>query len=147
MSRLRLRLLAARVVAVRRMLEGADFVEVFRELHRGWELPSRLGFTTSMRVFRGGGHTKDAVYLRGLLSLLGHMKEGHSLEPLYVGKIGLHHLPFIEELTFRKVLVAPPLRPRYLDRPDVQERLRGLQRGMDVRDLAGPVRPWRRSGS
>lgn len=137
LSRPRMRLLAARVLAVRRMLDGADFIEVFRELDRGWDLSQRVAFTTTMRVFRGGGHAKDAVYLRGLRQLLGHLKAGHPLEPLYVGKIGLPHLPMVEELAFRGVLRPVPLLPRFLGRADVQQRLRRLRGRVSLLDLSG----------
>lgn len=139
LSRPRLRLLAARVVATRHMLEGATFVDVFRELDRQWDLAQRTAFTTTMRVFRGGGHTKDCVYVRGLIALLGYLESGKPLEALYTGKIALHHLDFVEELTYRKVLVPPPLRPTYLERPDVQARLQRLREGIEVHELALPA--------
>ena len=59
-----------------------------------------------MRVFRGGGLTKDAIYLRGLLQLLAHLARGGALEPLLVGKIALDHVPLVEELVLREVLRA-----------------------------------------
>jgi uncharacterized protein (TIGR02421 family) len=134
-SRPRLRLLAARVVAVARMVEGADFVEVFRELDRAYDFAQRTAFTIAMRVFRGGGLTKDAVYLRGLAGLLTYLREGGALEPLLVGKLGAEHVPIIEELQWRKVLTPPPLRPRYLDDPDAGERLARIRNGVTVLDL------------
>jgi uncharacterized protein (TIGR02421 family) len=134
-SRPRLRLLAARALAVRRMVEGADFVEVFRELDRAHDFAQRTAFTVAMRVFRGGGLTKDAAYLRGLVGLLNYLREGGALEPLLVGKLGANHVPIIEELQWRKVLVPAPLRPRYLDAPEAVERLADVRRGASVLDL------------
>ncbi len=147
LSRPRLRLLAARVVAVAQMLEGASFVEVFRELDRNWDLERRMAFTTTMRVFRGGGHTKDALYLRGLLRLLEHLRGGAELGPLYVGKIGLQHVPFVEELSFRKVLVPPPLRPRFLKRAEVQQRLARVRAGIEVHELSKSTTPSKKRSS
>jgi uncharacterized protein (TIGR02421 family) len=134
-SRPRLRLLAARVLAVHRMVEGADFVEVFRELDRAHDFAQRTAFNLVMRVFRGGGLTKDLVYLRGLVRVLGYLREGGALEPLLVGKLGPDHVPIIEELQWRKVLVPPPLRPRYLDDPGAVGRLADLRRGVSVLEL------------
>ncbi len=134
-SRPRLRLLAARVLAARRMLDGADFVEVFRELDRAHDFAQRTAFSVTMRVFRGGGLTKDVVYLRGLARVLNYLREGGSLEPLLIGKLGPDHIPIIEELQWRKVLRPPPLRPRYLDDPDALERLQHTRRGVTVLDL------------
>ena len=135
-SRPRLRLLAARVLAIHRMVQGAEFTDVFRELDRAHDFAQRTAFTITMRVFRGGGLTKDVVYLRGLVGVLSYLREGGSLEPLLVGKLGPEHVSIIEELQWRKVLVPPPLRPRYLDKPAAQERLDGLRRGASVLDLA-----------
>lgn len=134
-SRPRLRLLAARALAVHRMVEGADFVEVFRELDRAHDFAQRTAFTIAMRVFRGGGLTKDLVYLRGLVGVLAYLREGGALEPLLVGKLGPDHVPIIEELQWRKVLVPPPLRPRYLDNAGAVRRLADLRRGVSVLDL------------
>jgi hypothetical protein len=69
-SRPRLRLLAARVIAVRRLIEGASFLETFRELDRQYEFSRYTAFTVTMRVYRAGGLTKDACYFKGLLRLL-----------------------------------------------------------------------------
>ena len=135
-SRPRLRLLAARVLATRRMLDGADFVEVFRELDRAHDFEQRAAFSVTMRVFRGGGLTKDVVYLRGLVRLLTYLRQGGSLDTLLVGKLGHDHVSIIEELQWRKILRPPPLRPRWLDDPAAQDRLRAARLGMTVMDLA-----------
>lgn len=135
-SQPRLRLLAARVLAVHRMLDGADFVEVFRELDRAHDFEQRTAFSVAMRVFRGGGLTKDVVYLRGLVNLLRYLREGGSLETLIVGKFGLEQVPIIEELQWRNILRPLPLRPHWLDEPDAQQRLLRARQGMTVLDLA-----------
>ncbi len=135
LSRPRLRLLAARVVATHRMIEGASFVEVFRELDRAQDFAQRTAFHVTMRVFRGGGLTKDAVYLRGLLGLLAYLRQGGDFEQLFIGKFGLDHVPIITELQLREVMGPPPLRPRHLDDPAVIERLVGVRQGGSVLDL------------
>ena len=58
----RLRQLAARVVAVAQMCDGASFPSVHRSLVDSG-VAVREAFTITMRVFRSGGLTKDAVYL------------------------------------------------------------------------------------
>jgi hypothetical protein len=122
------------------MLDGADFVEVFRELDRAHDFAQRTAFTIAMRVFRGGGLTKDVVYLRGLVGVLAYLREGGAVEPLLVGKLGPDHIPIIKELQWRNVLVDPPLRPRYLDDPAAMARLEGLRRGATVMDLVKKAR-------
>lgn len=128
LSRPRLRLLAARVIAVQRMLDGAGFVETHRELHRDHGMSHETAFTVTMRVYRGGGLTKDAAYLRGLVRLIRYLQGGGSLEPLLVGKISADHVGLVTELLRRGVLRKPPLRPRYLSDPEAAGRLEALSR-------------------
>jgi len=138
LSRARLRILAARVLAVRWMIDGASFVEVFRKLDREYDFASRTAFIIAMRIFRGGGQVKDAVYLRGLAALLKYLGDGGNLDLLLVGKIGLQHLEVVKELQLREVLAPPRFRPRYLDLPEAEARLEKLRSGLSLMDLAKP---------
>jgi len=131
----RLRLLAGRVLAVDMITTGADFVECFKNLQQDLGFAHRTAFEISMRVYRGGGYTKDLVYLRGLSQLLRYLKEGHALEPLYLGKISHDYLDFIEELQWREILKKPCLRPRYLNTEAIHDRLKDLRKGLSVLDL------------
>ncbi|HFD79737.1 MAG TPA: DUF1704 domain-containing protein [Gammaproteobacteria bacterium] len=133
----RLRLLAARVLAVHAVSQGAGFVDIFRELTREQGFEPRTAFDIAMRVCRGGGFTKDAVYLRGLLALLRHLGEGGELEDLLRGKIALEYLPLVQELGWRRVLQPPLLKPRHLQREQAAGRLARLRRGMTLEQLAG----------
>lgn len=131
----RLRLLAGRVMAVQSMVQGADFIETFRLLHRSYRFDEFEAFTTSMRVYRGGGLTKDAIYLKGLVHLLDWLREGRSLEPLLIGKIHEDYIPLMEELLHRKVLRPVPIRPRYLADHAALSRLEELKSGKSVMNL------------
>ena len=135
LSRARMRLLAARVVAVKMLLDGATFAETYQVLQHTYAFTPRLAYTITMRVFRGGGLTKDLVYLRGLMEILTHLGSGGKLQPLLIGKIAAEHLPLMNELRHRHVLRDPPLRPRYLDEPHVADRLERLAGGLSVLDL------------
>ncbi len=135
LSRPRLRLLAARVVAARWMIDGATFIDCFRELKGGHGFAARTAFVVAMRSYRGGGLTKDAVYLRGLGQILDLPGTGGRLEPLLIGKIAANHIPIIRELRWRGVLREPPLSPRYLDDPAALERLQRARSGMSVMEL------------
>jgi uncharacterized protein (TIGR02421 family) len=137
LSRTRLRLLAARVMAAHNIVDGASFLEVYRLLHQTHEFDQKTAFTITMRTFRGGGLIKDAVYLRGLVRILDYVKNRGELEPLYVGKIAAHHLPIIKELQWREVLRPLPLRPRFLDREDSLLRLNELRNGYSLMEIAG----------
>lgn len=123
----RLRILAGRVLAVHCLESGADFIETFRLLHYKLEFQAYTAFTIAMRVYRGGGYTKDQVYLRGLVRLIDYLKNNGSLESLIIGKIALEFLPIVEELQWRKILKPPLLRPRYLDHPLSRKRLQMLR--------------------
>ena len=131
----RLRVLAGRVVAVHCLSGGATFVETFRRLGEEFRFDQQTAFALVMRVFRGGGLTKDAVYLRGFVQVLQHLALGGALDELFIGKIALEHLPVVRELRWREVLRQPPLAPRYVTRPEVSDRLRRVQEGVSVLDL------------
>jgi uncharacterized protein (TIGR02421 family) len=130
----RLRQLAARVVVVHDLLAGAGFVDCHRRLLDAG-LPSGAAFTTVMRVFRSGGLTKDAIYLRGLLDLLAHVRHGGLLEPLYSGKFALTDLPLIEDLAERGLIHRPTVLPRFWDLPGTAERLAEAAAADDLTQL------------
>jgi uncharacterized protein (TIGR02421 family) len=135
LSRYRLRVLAARVVAAHYLLDGATFIDTFRALNRNLVFSQRTAYTIAMRIYRGGGLTKDAVYLRGLLQILRYLREGGELEPLYVGKVASAHLPLIHELRHREILKPPALRPRYLESDEAQRKIERLRSGMTLLEL------------
>lgn len=135
LSRPRLRLLAARVVATHCLIDGATFVETFRELNRVYGFEQRTAFAITVRIYRSGGLTKDAVYLRGLLEVLDYLKEGGELESLFVGKISAEHISIIRELQYRKVLQPAPLQPRYLRNSQTAEKISRLKNGMSPLNL------------
>lgn len=131
----RLRLLAARVVAAHHLVDGASFIEVYHELNKTYGFERRTAFSISVRTFRGGGLTKDAVYLRGLVQLLKYLKKGGVLEPLFIGKISADHIAIVKELQLRKVLHSSPLKPSYFDDPKTKKKLNDLRKGLTLIDL------------
>lgn len=131
----RMRTLAARVVAVDALVRGADFVEVYRLLCDEHGLSEHISWQVTMRVFRGGGFVKDCVYLRGVQAVLDYLSDGGHLETLMVGKVASEHAAVVEELQRRQVLNPPPLRPAYLDDPDSQARLDKARSGIYLVDL------------
>ena len=135
LSRPRLRLLAGRVVAAQCLIEGASFIDTFRMLNQNCGFEQKTAFTITLRIFRGGGLTKDAVYLRGLIALLQYLREGGKIDLLFVGKVATDHIPIIRELQLRKILRPLPLLPRYVDNPKTAEKLHCLQKGLGVLDL------------
>ena len=114
------------------MVEGVPFSDVHATLVRHG-IPHVQAFTVTVRVFRSGGLTKDAVYLRGLLELVDHLAAGGDLDMLLLGKMPLTATPLVADLHERGVLKDPLLRPRYLDDPGAQDRLARLA------DVQSPV--------
>jgi uncharacterized protein (TIGR02421 family) len=135
LSRPRMRFLGARVFAAQQLVEGASFVETFRTLTRDHGFAQRPAYTITMRVYRGGGLTKDVVYLQGLVQILQYLENGGEIEPLLVGKLAADHIPLIRELQHRHILRPAPLTPRYLEHPEVHERISRVRQGLSVIDL------------
>ena len=123
LSAARLRTLAARVVAVRMLTEGAGFTDVFDTLHSQHGFGGRPAFVIATRVFRGGGLTKDVVYLRGLRDLIAYLREGHDFEHLFIGKFSLPELPALRRLRKEGRILPPALLPSYLHNASAQQRL------------------------
>ena len=130
----RLRMLAARVLAVRLLLDGAALPDAHRYL-RDVGLSARGAFLVAARVWRGGGFVKDAVYLRGLQSVLDHLRDGGELRTLFVGKIARTHVGIVDELLRRRILTPARLLPRYLEDEAHAGRLAAARNGIAIAEL------------
>ena len=93
------------------------------------------------RIFRSGGLTKDAIYLRGFHQVVRRVADGLSLDPLWYGKIAEHHVPVVEELEARGMLHPPVATPEFLERPAAQARLSRLRQGHSFIDLLRETTP------
>lgn len=131
----RLRVLAARVVAIEQLLAGAGFLDIFESLRHDHHIPTKTAWSIAIRVTVAGGSVKDAIYLRGISRLLDAIAEGSSLDALFVGKLALDHIPLVQDLLDRGVLQPAWVRPRWLDVPGSQERMERLRGGISVTDL------------
>lgn len=130
----RLRLLAGRVLAAESLIQGANFIETFDLLHHTHNFTPRVSYYITMRIYRGGGLTKDAVYLAGLIDVIDYVKSGKDLGLLYTGKFNTNHIELIEELLYRGVLKKPVL-PLYLERQSVQQCLKAMPKNLELTDL------------
>jgi uncharacterized protein (TIGR02421 family) len=135
LSKPRLRLLAARVIAADSLIGGASFIDTFRLLRAEHGFKQRPAFNITMRIYRAGGLTKDVVYLRGLLYLLDYLRDNPLDDLFFIGKIAIDHVPIIQELQRRQVLQAPRLRPHFLANSQKDSRLEKLAQGLSVLDL------------
>jgi uncharacterized protein (TIGR02421 family) len=108
--------LAARVVAVDAMVEGGDFSEVFEGLTTEYGLDEDEAFLICVRVFRGGGFTKDWLYVAELERIFRHWATGRDMERLLLGKVTMDTLDDVQDLVGRGVLRPALFLPEYLDR-------------------------------
>ncbi|HSM10696.1 MAG TPA: flavohemoglobin expression-modulating QEGLA motif protein [Lysobacter sp.] len=131
----RLRLLAARVLVVDAMLHGAGFIDCHRLLHHEHGFSMRGAFNIVARIFRSGGLTKDAIYLRGLNQVFEFIASGRDLDPFWYGKIAQHHVPVVDELRARGMLRPPAATPEFLSRPSTRRHIERIRQGGTFIDL------------
>lgn len=93
----RLKELAYRVLAVDSLAKGYDFSRTFRLLHNGYDLDREQAFYITVRAHRGGGFTKDYLYLTGLKKIYNYHSEGKDLSLLLTGKVSLE---FVDDISY-----------------------------------------------
>ncbi|MBC8226845.1 MAG: flavohemoglobin expression-modulating QEGLA motif protein [Gammaproteobacteria bacterium] len=103
----RLKKLALRVVITDMMCSGADFIECFNYLVNQHEVSKQDAYIIVTRIFRGGGFTKDYLYLAGFDKILKLWNANIDLSPLLVGKTSLHFYNTINEMIERDMIVKP----------------------------------------
>jgi uncharacterized protein (TIGR02421 family) len=94
----RLKELAFRVIAVDTLNKGYSFADTFDLLYSQHKLNREKAFAITLRVHRGGGFTKDHLYLRGINEVYKYAKSGGDLNPLLTGKVSLEYLDTIKKL-------------------------------------------------
>ncbi|RLI99750.1 MAG: hypothetical protein DRP03_02570 [Candidatus Aenigmatarchaeota archaeon] len=100
---------AGRVIAVSSLLQGMNFRQTFDRL-KDYKFSDEQAWKLSLRAYRGGGFVKDHIYLAGLLDMREYEKNGGDFEILYVGKIGLHHIPLVKRLIEKGIVKKPKYR-------------------------------------
>lgn len=123
----RLRVIAARVIASDLAVERRGLLEIFSILHEEHGLPESDAFDVAVRACRGGGLTKDSVYLKGLRDLLVYLADGGDLTFLHLGKFALEQRLIIKELLEEGWVVPPRLIPRHLETEQGRARLKRLR--------------------
>jgi len=103
----RLRELAYRVIAADSLIKGNDFTETFNLIHNQYGLDQDRAFNIVLRVHRGGGFTKDALYLSGLQKIYSRYQSGVNMDSLLLGKCSLEYEPVVTHL--RKQGLVKPL--------------------------------------
>lgn len=103
----RLKELAYRVIAVDSLAKGYSFSKTFRLLHNTYDLNREDAFYITTRAHRGGGFTKDYLYLTGLKKIYNYYNDGKDLELLLTGKVSLEYVEDINYLVENKFAVKP----------------------------------------
>ena len=105
----RLKELAIRVLAVDSMINESDFKTTFMMLVDDCHLDREKAFNLCTRVYRGGGFTKDMLYLSGFKKVLHHFNENGLSEELFIGKTSLDNLTEIKDLVKKDWATAPQI--------------------------------------
>ena len=128
----RLRILAGRVIAGQAVTQGADFQEIFRLLKMDYHFSAERAFNITSRIMQGGGFIKDIIYLKGLMLLKDYLQTNDDYENLLAGKYGINHTGIIKELTERKVLEQPRIKPRFLHSDQMFKKLKLIRNGLSL---------------
>ena len=103
----RLRTLALRVLAVDSMIREKNFRNTFLLLKEQYGVAESLAFTITARVYRGGGFTKDYLYLQGFHQVLNLFPVEPNFNRLLVGKTSIKYLGEISRLIDQGILLEP----------------------------------------
>ncbi|GGI57445.1 flavohemoglobin expression-modulating QEGLA motif protein [Winogradskyella haliclonae] len=103
----RLRELAFRVIAVDSLSKGYGFSDTFNLLNGQYKLERHKAFSITQRVHRGGGFTKDFLYLTGLRNVYQYAKQNKDLGKLIMGKVCMSYLPTIDKLIDLGLAIPP----------------------------------------
>ncbi|MEM6864551.1 MAG: tyrosine/phenylalanine carboxypeptidase domain-containing protein, partial [Bacteroidota bacterium] len=71
------------------------FADTFDLIHGQYKLNRNEAFGITLRVHRGGGFTKDRLYLSGLRKIYRKFQKGESLDLLLSGKVAIEDEPII----------------------------------------------------
>ena len=94
----RLKELAYRVLASDSLIKGYAFSDTFDLIHNQYKLNRNDAFAITLRAHRGGGFTKDRLYLSGLRKIYKRYRREESMEPLLSGKVSLDYESPINKL-------------------------------------------------
>lgn len=119
----RLRRVALRVIMVKRALDGADFIEVFRGFLDAGQTPVE-SYRSASRIFRGGDvrgricFTKDSAYLQGVMIIYIFIRKvlqagrAEMLPMLFAGRVTttdvINLSPYLQNGLIARAIYVPP---------------------------------------
>lgn len=93
----RLKELSYRVIATDSLRRGFDFCDTFDLLHNQYKLNREDSYNITLRAHRGGGFTKDYMYLTGLKKVYDSYAKKENLHPLLAGKVSMEYAPIVSK--------------------------------------------------
>lgn len=120
----RLKILALRVLAVDSMIEDKDFKKTFLLLKEQYGASDEQAFTITARVYRGGGFTKDFLYLQGFHQMLNAYESRDDFTLLLAGKVSLDYLDVVRRLIEKNILLPPQLISPSIAAPAVNDSIK-----------------------
>ena len=101
----RLKELAYRVLAADSLIKGYSFADTFDLIHGHYKLDREEAFGITLRAHRGGGFTKDRLYLSGLRKIYERYTKEEDMEVLFLGKVCLDQEQTIDHLKSRGLVL------------------------------------------
>jgi len=94
------------------IVRNYDFSRTYKALTDDFGLSREDAFSLTVRVYRGGGFTKDYLYLTGLRKAMKLYQSGMDMQPLFVGKTSIPFFDTLKEMLGREVVSGPVHLPR-----------------------------------
>lgn len=94
----RMKELAHRVIAADSLIKGYSFADTFDLLFNQYKVDRDTAWQITLRVHRGGGFTKDFLYLTGLKKVYDYYQNGEDLEIALSGKVTLENIEIIKKM-------------------------------------------------
>jgi len=113
------------VVAADLAVRHEPLEEIFSILHEEYSLAPDAAFGVAVRSKRGGGLTKDAVYLAGLRDVIAFVHDDGDLSQLFLGKYALGQRHLVAEMLAEGALEPPALLPECITGEAGRARLEG----------------------
>ena len=113
----RLQKISLRVTVTDMMCNGANFTDCFNYLTRDKNISINNAYSIVTRIFRGGGFTKDYLYLSGFEKVLKAWNKDIDLIPLLVGKTSLDFYDTIKEMIERDMIAKPIFKTKSFETP------------------------------
>lgn len=94
----RMKELAYRVLAADSIIKGYSFSDTFDLLHSQHKLDKETSWSITLRAHRGGGFTRDYLYLTGLKKVYDYYSAGKNMGVLLTGKVSIEDADLIQIL-------------------------------------------------